>query len=399
MHINSRHPASRSLSRAAVILMMPTVVKAILVFVLALVSIAAHGMAGKGAVEAGKDRLDAILGGSPAATGGAPSNGQDAAVAPAAAAPDGLVASGNYARPTLDGLTVAAEGPGMASLYRWTRAASAWKGGLVVSASPATAGRCYVPRLAGGVMSWRWGNKEAGKLHGPGLLVGGRILYPGLTEGAARLALTPAGVVLMSKNTEWGLLDASGAVIKRGTFSPGMSTGEKFGFRVDGQTWAVCHNGWSGQPSALAYGTSAGAIRRVTWADRAVYPSQGDDLNYPALAIHSGAFWCASVLAGQLRVNCYRKGGLRWPATALPTLGPATLQERCPPALVTDGGRLWAVWCYKGQIMLADVERVIKRKAKPIVVTRGDQPAAQSVGDKVVIVHRVDGGVRAITIL
>jgi hypothetical protein len=79
-------------------------------------------------------------------------------------------------------------------------------------------------------------------------------------------------------------------------------------------------------------------------------------------------------------------------------LGAATLQDRCPPALVTAQGRLVAIYAFKGTIYRADVEKVLAGKGKPVAVTRGDQPAAQSRDGKINIVYRADGGVRLITI-
>ena len=93
----------------------------------------------------------------------------------------GQIAAGAFARPTIavghDGaLYVAAEGAKMGSINLWVNAGKGWKGGKVVRASKATAGRCYVPRMVVDAEGWcwlsfRWGNKEYGTLHGPGVWI------------------------------------------------------------------------------------------------------------------------------------------------------------------------------------------------------------------------------------
>lgn len=305
-----------------------------------------------------------------------------------AASPSDLVAAGDFVRPAIavgqDGkIAIAAEGPKMASVHVWTWSGRKWDGAQIATASAETAGRCYVPDVAvddAGVVyvSFRWGNKERGKLHGPGLVVAGKPSYPGLTTGAARLALTSDGVVLMSKDGAWGLLDRSGAVVRSGRFSAG-STGEKFDFSVslDGRTWATAHNGYSAQSAALAIGVPS-AARRVTWADYLRFPEQGDDLCYPSVCLGSnGSAWAASVFGGRLRVNACDAGGrLRWPADALPDLGPAAASERCPPRLVAWRGAVWAVYEQGGQVWRLDVAAGAERKAKPIRIAAGRQPAA-----------------------
>lgn len=298
------------------------------------------------------------------------------------------VAAGDFVRPAIavgqnGQIAVAAEGPKMASVHLWTWSGREWEGAQIATASAETAGRCYVPDLAidaAGVVyvSFRWGNKERGRLHGPGLVVNGKPSYPGLTHGAARLALTSDGVVLMSKDGAWGLLDRSGAVVRSGRFSAG-STGEKFDFSVspDGRTWATAHNGYSAQSAALAIGVPS-AARRVTWADYLRYPDQGDDLRYPSVCLGSnGVAWASAVYGGRLRANaCDATGRLRWPADALPDLGAATSLERCPPRLVAWRGAVWAVYEQGGQVWRLDVAAGAERKAKPIRIAAGRQPAA-----------------------
>ena len=290
---------------------------------------------------------------------------------------ESLVAAGSFVRPAIavgtDGaIYVAAEGPKMGSIAQWTSAdGKKWVAGKVVVGTMQTAMRTYVPRILPGIVSFRYGPKDGGKIQGPGIIVNGKEIFTGLTTGAARMARAPDGNILMSKNGAWGLIGPSGNIVKKGQYNAG-ETGEKFDFAIDPQSgmWATCHNGYSKDPSSVSVNG-----KRQVWADYNTYGKwYGSDLNYPTVCIFSGNVWCASALGGQLRVQMVGKKGLRWPTTALPSLGNANTQDRCPPRLVALQGRLTAFWTYDGQIMRVDVEKCLKGKAKPTVVCAGAFP-------------------------
>lgn len=299
--------------------------------------------------------------------------------APVTTADPELVASGSFTRPALalDASIwpgIAAEGPGMGSVYHWAQSVTGWAGGRIAEGSKATALRAYCPDIepcySGWAVSWRWGNKEGGKLHGPGLWINGKVIYPDLTTGAARLATGPVGVVILTKNGVNGIVRPDG-VSGVSTWPAIGSTGEKYSLAIgpDGR-WAGAVNGYSLQDGSLAIGTE-----RHTVATYAAYPAQSDDLCYPCAAWGpDGAAWFASVFDGALRVNSVKAGAVRWPADALPSLGNATMTPRCPPRLLAVQGRLWAFWTCKGSIMRADVEAVLAGTGKPVKVATGEMP-------------------------
>ena len=297
------------------------------------------------------------------------------------AVPAAVIAAGNFARPvvSVDGkgvVRVAAEGPKMDSIHLWTWTGKAWEGVEIVRSSPSTASRVYVPDIEGGIVSWRYGNKEGGPMRGPGYWQDGKTFYPGLTEGAARLATSDAGTILMSKGGEWINLD-TGA---RGRYPAGL-TGEKFDFAIDRDTWATAHNGFSGEASRITIGGKG-----TTWASYAEYPDQGNDLNYPCAAIADGAAWAAAVYAGRVCVNSWDGKALGWPATALLDLGPATMQERCPPRLYALSGAVYAVWQHKGAIYRKRIPDGPQER-----LATGTMPAVAADGERVFMAYISDG--------
>lgn len=291
----------------------------------------------------------------------------------AAAASDGLIYAGTFVRPAIYAdpsgtLCVAAEGPGMASIWRFTLGVNGkWAGSKVVTASKETALRTYVVSVLADTIAFRYGKKEAGKLHGVGTYRGGVERYEGFSTGAARLALSPDGPICMSKNGIWKNLKSG----KIGNYNAGQ-TGEKFSLAISGKNWATCHNGCAKDPSSVSING-----KRQVWADYATYgASYGIDMNYPEVAFGpDGSVWCASILNGRMKVQQVVNGKLRWPATALGDLGEANVQDRCPPRLVVSHGRLWAFWVFKGSILRADVENVLSGRGKATIICAGSMPA------------------------
>jgi hypothetical protein len=284
---------------------------------------------------------------------------------------ESLIAQGSFVRPAIsvadDGTVyVSAEGPGMGSVWLYTLKNNKWSGGQVVTASAATAKRTYVCSQLGDITSFRYGNKEGGKLHGPGTYRNGKEEFHGYSTGAARLAMSKSGPILMSKNGIYKNLK-TGVI---GHYNAGQ-TGEKFDFAIEGDTWATCHNGYSKEPSAVSVNG-----KRQTWADYKAYPDQGYDLNYPTVLINSGVVWCAAVYGGQLRVQSVRKNGkLRWKANKLPSLGKATAQDRCPPRLTVLSGVVYAVYVKGGVIYKADIEKCLSGKSEPVRICIGSFPS------------------------
>ena len=284
-----------------------------------------------------------------------------------------LIASGTFVRPAIyadpDGtIYVAAEGPKMASVWSFVRGSNGkWTGSKVVTASKETALRTYVASVLPGVIAFRYGNKEAGKLHGVGTYRNGKEQFEGFSTGAARLALSLDGPICMSKDGIWKNLKTG----KIGNYNAG-STGEKFSLAISGKNWATCHNGCAKDPSSVSING-----QRQVWADYATYGKwYGIDMCYPDVAFGpNGSVWCASILNGRIKIQQVVNGKLRWPATALGDLGEANVQDRCPPRLVTAQGRLWAFWVFKGSILRADVESVLVGKSKPVRICAGSMPA------------------------
>lgn len=321
----------------------------------------------------------------------------DAPVTPPTVTP-GLIAAGSFVRPAIalgpDGtLYVAAEGPGMASVHLYTGKAGKWAGGQIVAASKDTAGRCYVPDVVPGITSWRWGKKEYGKLHGPGLYADGKVVYPGLTVGAARLAQDGAKTYLLTKNGVWGQIGAQGNVEASGTFPVGNS-GEKFAFDIYKGRWAVAINGYSAQASSLTVGTVAGG-KRYTWADHGAYPEQGDDLCYPSVAQdRDGTIYCGSVYSGQFRINAFRGAAMVHPVTQLPSLGAASMLDRCPPRLLRGpDDAVWAIWQQGKAIVAGSVKRLLSGGQAARIAT-GEYPDAVWTGAAFAVVYAADGGLR-----
>lgn len=290
-------------------------------------------------------------------------------------------------------LTVGAEGPNMTpmSMYTSKDGGKTWTGGVVAQASKQTAARCYVPDAEPGIISWRWGKKPYGVYHGPGYCIGGKVYYPQLTIGAARLARDPAGLVyLMSKNGDWGRIDAAGVMVERGKF-PAGGTGEKFDFAIgpDG-AWYQAMNGSSGESSRFAYGTKTGG-KTLAWADYATYPEQGDDLCYPSICVGTDGVYVATVYSGRLVLNIFRGGKLVYPPNKLADLGPATMEIRSPPRLVNTSKGVYIVAKSGGNIVYSSV--AARLAGKPWgVIGQGAYPSVTSYGNTNVFVLAYSAG-------
>lgn len=305
------------------------------------------------------------------------------------------VAPGEWVRPTIaigpgGRIAIAAEGPKMASIHLWLWTRDGWQGTEIARASKETAGRCYVADAvydADGnlYVSWRWGKKEYGKLHGPGIYIlqpGGKAVtvYPGVTSGAARLAVVGGKVTVFTKDGANYPITASGAVGPVQKY-PAGSTGEKFDVAADGGTVATVMNGYSAMAGRITIGGKV-----ATWADYAEYDEQGYDLCCPSVAINGGRAWCASELGGRLRVNSFDGKALGWPSDALLDVGAATHQERCPPRLYAASGAVYAVWTHKG---------VIYRKRLPDGqqerIASGSMPSVCNDGEVLHVAYVLDG--------
>jgi hypothetical protein len=287
----------------------------------------------------------------------------------------------------------------MASLALYVFDGKKWTGQTIVTASRATALRCYVPDIEVGAdgtcwVSFRWGKKEGGRLHGPGVWIRapngtGKLIYPHLTTGAARIEPDGAGVVLMSKNGAFGRIDKSGTVTSGGMMKAGLGTGEKFDLDTQGEVWAVAINGCTAQPSSITVGTAAGG-QRVTSFDHGVFPGLGNDLNYTSVLLHKGTAWAAMIESGKLRLNALTGTALRWPATAPASLGAGTMDQRCPPRLVAAKAGPSVIWRRGQEIVMADIEKGLKGAA-PVRLASGIYPSAATGPDGRVHLVYVDG--------
>lgn len=327
-----------------------------------------------------------------------PSGVESAPVASPSEGGEEIVSAGAYARPAIaaghsGAIFVAAEGAKMQSAHLFVRsAAGTWAGTLLAQSAkggPCDASRVYVPDAVVDSAGWCWvsmrcGPKEWGSMHGPAIYVrspagAGTWKFLGLTTGAARLALddsSPGAAILLTKNGAWGAVDRQGNVTRTGNY-PAGSTGEKFAFAIAGSMWVSAHNGYSEQSSACTIGTAAGGPRQ-TWAAYLAYPAQGNDLNYPSLCIVTGAaprVYVLSVYSGALRVQVFQNGKPRYPADALPSLGEATQEERCPPRLVATAAGAVAVYVKSGSIYQVNVERRLAGQAVPARIGAGTNPA------------------------
>lgn len=311
-----------------------------------------------------------------------------------------LVAAGAFARPAIGihggTVTVAAEGPGMASIWVYRLEAGKWIGGKRLSGSGATAARVYGLSVADGTSAFRFGPKTGGTWKGPGLIMpSGAVIRTQLTTGAARLATDPKGLILMSKDANWGRVNPDGTTSKPRRFA-GLSTGEKIAFDVSGYTWAVGMNGYSKQDASVAVGPAEGPGKVTAVASFKAFPAMGSDLLYCSVVISGPDVWFASSYGGRLRINCVTNGRARWPVTALADLGPCVAGDRCPPRLLAVKGRVFAIWEAPGRsIMRVDVEAMLKGKAKPVRICAGSQPAALVDTDgRVRVVYIGEGGIR-----
>jgi hypothetical protein len=285
-------------------------------------------------------------------------------VTPPASGKETVIAQGSFTRPAIyvsDKVYIAAEGPKMGSVYYWVNGS----GGLIVTASKQTALRTYIPDVVPNIVSWRYGIKDGGdpKCYGPGIYKDGKAQYSGPSKGAAKMAVSKDGVILISKNGEYKNLNTG----KLGRYNM-PDSGEKFDFQING-VWATAVNGFSKRSS---YVSVNGKITTV--ADYAAYPDQSDDLCYPSVCINGKTVWFASVFKGKLFVNAVTDGKTRFPANNLPSIGDATMQDRCPPRLTVLNGRVTAFWSLKGVIYQADVENVLAGKGKPFIVCKGSMP-------------------------
>lgn len=303
---------------------------------------------------------------------------------------DGVIASGSFARPAIGVyqgvITVAAEGAGMGSIWKYTLGVNGkWSGGEAVKGSAQTADRVYVPDVAGGVVSFRFGPKTGGVWKGPGLIMpDGKVIRTQLTTGAARLAQDSKGVIIMSKDASWGRVNADGSIGQRGRFA-GMSTGEKISFDCSGDQWAVGMGGYSKQYACVAVGTEKGG-KLTSVASYKTYPDMSSDLLYCSVKIHGSNVWFATSYNGRLMVNRVTAGRARWPITALKDMGPCVAGDRCPPRLVALSGRVYAIYEAPGRKIM--MQAIPKGKAAQIAT--GSQPGADDFGHVVY----VDGGLK-----
>lgn len=304
---------------------------------------------------------------------------------------DGVIAAGTFVRPAIgfhkDIVTVLAEGPNMASVWRWTLKGGKWIGKMAVQGSDATAGRTYGAGIAADIGVFRFGPKgDHGTWKGPGLIMpDGRIIRTGLSTGVGRLAFDDKGLVLMGKNAEWARVNPDGTLGQRGQWK-GLTTGEKLAFTTSGSTWACAMGGFSKQDASVGIGNASGC-KVIKVAAFTNYPSMGPDQNWPAVAIDStGTVWFASAYSGRLMVNAVTNGRTRWPTTALKDMGPCVTGDRCPPRLLTVRGLPWAIYEAPGKaIMLQAVP-----DGKPVRIATGSQPDATVGPDGIIRVVYVD---------
>ena len=286
--------------------------------------------------------------------------------------PTSIIASGAFARPAIsvaqDGsIHVAAEGPGMASLHLYTHNNGTWAGGEIVRGTLQTAKRVYVPNVLPGLVSFRYGPKDGGEIQGPGIYRAGKESFLGFSTGAARLALSKDGPILMSKDGIWQNL-TTGQI---GRYNAGL-TGEKYAFVIDSSgIWHTAHNGSSRQASAVSIDGN-----RQTWASYETYPEQGDDLRYVDICAANGKTYISTVYGGDNRVQVMDAGRPRYSLDALPSLGKATMEQRCPPRLVATPKGVVAIWRSGKAIVAVNVEQALAGTAKPAQIATGEFPAA-----------------------
>jgi len=317
----------------------------------------------------------------------------------------GTIATGSFCRPSIaiaaDGRAfVSAEGPDMGSTYTWTLApgATAWTGGLAIEGTkngPADAGRVYLPvTLPNGITAGRLGPKEWGKMHGPFIVVqkpNGKtsFRFTGYTTGAPRLAYWSGKSFLMTKNGAWAELDDAGAFLRTGTW-PAGGTGEKFAFDIgpDGR-WHTAVNGYSAEDAGYASSPGVGPSggHRVTWAKYSAFPSMGNDLCYVSVVGTTNGAVISTVYGSdpesrRLRLQRVTKAGsMVYPVDKLCDLGPAALEDRCPPRLVNTPAGVIVVW-RRGTDLLYGRTEGLERTARgkgdyaPRRLAAGSFPAA-----------------------
>ncbi|MFZ4394192.1 MAG: hypothetical protein ACOYOU_01040 [Kiritimatiellia bacterium] len=306
-----------------------------------------------------------------------------------------MVAAGSFARPNIavganGKIFVAAEGPGMRSVWRYTTTGTgAWKGRQFVQGTLQTALRTYVVNIipggedGEGIFCWRYGPKDGGKLHGPGVFRDGKETFENISIGCARLAVTPDGPILMSRGGVFKNL-TTGAI---GHYNAGDS-GEKLAFAVspNGKIWATAGNGCRELPSPVSING-----QRQTWADYGTYGQwYGGDMNYPSVAIASdGSVWCVSVLGGRLRAQHIVNGKCQFPTTALRDLGDASVEERHAPPMVVSGAKVWCFYRIGKDIYRINVAKPSKGKER---IASGEYPAVARGPDGRIHLVYVSGG-------
>jgi hypothetical protein len=275
----------------------------------------------------------------------------------------------------------------MGSVHRFTSTGGKWTGGLVVTASKTTALRTYGLDALEDIISFRYGKKEGGKLHGPGTYRNGKEQFEGFSTGAARLAMSPVGPILMSKDGIYKNL----ATGKIGKYNAGL-TGEKFAFAIDpvSGTWATAVNGYT-RDGPGGWSSISVNGKRITAFQYT--PDQGVDMNYPSVCIATSGVWMASVNEGRLRVQCVKDGKTRWPIDKTPSLGEATQGDRCPPRLIVTSKGVTAIWRLKDDILMVPVEQGLTGQ-KPVRIASGAFPAVVvGPGGRLHMVY-VSGGLR-----
>ncbi len=314
----------------------------------------------------------------------------------------GIVAVGDFARPSIgvyNGvITVAAEGSGMGSTWSYRLVNGKWVGGKDVTGSDQTADRVYVVSVCNGIYSYRYGPKTGGSWKGPGLWINGKEIRTQLTTGAARLAADSKGVILMSKDANWGRVNPDGSIGQRGHFA-GLTTGEKIAFDASGSTWAVGMGGFSRQDASVAVGTESGG--RVTPVIAySLFPGDSgmsSDMAYVSVSINGPVVWFAANYGGKLRLNSVEDGKARWSPTAPKTIADGNQGDRCPPRLATARGRTHVIWQAGGDIMRVDALNACKAAlnplhASPTRVCSGSQPAVCVGPDGTIYLVYLSGG-------
>jgi hypothetical protein len=301
-----------------------------------------------------------------------------------------------------------------------------WSGGVFATGSKGgqyDASRLYVGQIEIDAndrawISCKFGVKEFGAMYGQGLWLYKKIAnnpkrawfrFVCVYKGMGLVSLDPSypdeGVILGTYGN-FNVLDAKGALIRKGSINGGPG-GEKVRFRISfNGTWHTVMNGWSKMSSAyqndVRWEETQGAAPLI-WADYKLWPQQGKDFCHPGIGVdlvNPNVCYMAGIFGSKLVYNVYDGKKMLYGSRGAVLDTGAVSETRHGPAFapIRTGGSLM-FWGHQGGLVYSALGSV---QANPYVATEaqlvaenGRSPAACTDREgNIHLVYKVGGSIK-----